>query len=424
MIELMEEPLTDTELYAGALSKWLRALLSSWGVSNESLPFMRLTILLILLVVAVLVLLYVARKLIHFFIYRASKISDIPLLNYLIKNRAPLYIGLLAPYTLVRGTLAIIFIDYPNWISPLYKCVDIYLVLLVIWTIVAFVKSFFNVLQERPAFENKPMASYIQVITIVLYGVGIIVTFAILTERSVITILTTLGAASAIMLLMFQDSIKGFAGSIQLSANNMVELGDWITMPKYNADGNVLEVTLNTVKVENFDKTITTIPTYALISDSFQNWRGMEKSGGRRNRKSLFIKQGSIRFMKEEELEKFRKIECLNRVIKEHEKVNGDVEKALIGATIPVTNSDLFMAYAKHYLRNHRNVNDTFTLLVRQLAPSEKGLPIEFYFFTATTEWAKYEDISSEIVNHLIGMVPVFDLKVFEVLSDTHSRVN
>ncbi len=419
----MDPQLPVTKTYAGVLAKWVRGLLNSMGISEDYVPVARLVILLILLGVAVYVLLYVADNIIRFFIKRAGKISNIKILDYLIQNKLPFYLGLLAPYTLVKNTINIIFIDYPDWISPLHKCVDIYLVLLIIWSVVALVKSFFNVLQERPAFENKPMHSYIQVISIILYGMGFIVVFAILTGKSALTILTTLGAASAIMMLVFQDSIKGFVGSIQMSANNMVELGDWITMPKYNADGNVLEVNLNSVKVQNFDKTITTIPTYALISDSFQNWKGMQEAGGRRTKKSIFIKQGSIRFMKEQELENFRKIACLNEVIEDKLANYSNTDRVLIGGAVPVTNNDLFMAYAQYYLRNHKHVAQELTLLVRQLAPSEKGIPVELYFFTATTVWAEYEGISTEIMNHLIGMVPVFDLQIFEVLSDNPGKI-
>ncbi len=414
-----EQPISNTEVYAGKLSIWLNSILNSWNISEEYISITKLVILLTCLILLVSIVLYLARSIIRFFIRKASKMTNIPLLEYLIKNKFPLYVALLAPYTLVKTTIPIVFNDYHGMINPMDKCADIYLVLLVIWSIVALVKSFFNVLQEKPAFASKPMHSYIQVISIILYGMGLVIIFTIITDKSALAVLTTLGAASAVTMLVFQDSIKGFVGSIQMTANNMVELGDWITMSKYNADGEVLEVTLNTVKVQNFDKTITTIPTYALISDSFQNWRGMQESGGRRTKKSIFIKQGSIRFMKEEELEKYRTIDYLNKVITEKEEQNKGLEKVLIRNAVPVTNNDLFMAYAFHYLKTHKNVAQDLTLLVRQLAPSEKGIPVELYFFTDTIVWGEYEAISTEIMNHLIGMVPMFNLKVFEVLSDT-----
>lgn len=423
MIEI-EQALTNTDTYGSGLALFMNKTLSSWGISGNSMPFVKLAIQLTVIVALVALLLWVADRLIRFLIIRAYKITNIPILNYMVVNKLPRYLGLLAPYTLVRSTIPIIFKDFPGWIVPLVKAADIYLVLLVVWATSAVIKSFFNALQEKPAFASKPMNSYVQVITIILYGLGMVAIFTIITDRSAVAIFTTLGAASAVTMLVFQDSIKGFVGSIQMAANNMVELGDWITMNKYGADGDVLEVSLNTVKVQNFDKTITTIPTYALISDSFQNWRGMQESGGRRAKKSIFIKQGTIRFMTEQELEKFRQIDYLNKVIKNKEEQYKELDRQLIDNCVPVTNNDLFMAYAMHYLKNHQEVSKELTLLVRQLAPGDKGIPVELYFFTATTVWADYERISTDVMNHLLGMVSVFDLKVFEVLSDTKEMNN
>lgn len=227
-----------------------------------------------------------------------------------------------------------------------------------------------------------------------------------------------MGAASAIMMLLFKDSIMGFVGSIQISTNNMVQLGDWITMNKYGADGNVEEINLTTVKVRNFDKTITTIPTYALISDSFQNWRGMQESGGRRFRRALFIKQSDIRPIREDELDKFKKVDGLAEYIERKQteyaerSKHSDTSISINGHWL--TNNDLFIQYAIAYLRNHPRINTNMTLLVRQLAPTSQGLPVELYTFTNTTVWAEYEMILSEIVNHLISAVSYFDLQLFE----------
>lgn len=414
-----QQPITNAEEMTSFLAHWLNNILTSLGVPEGLMNVTKLIVLLAFAILIVVILLFIARKLIRFVIKRAYKITKLSILDYMVKNKVPLYIGLLAPYTFVRNIIPIIFADYKSLITPLTKCTDIYLVLLVIWTLVALVRSFFNVLQERPAFVNKPMHSYIQVISIILYGLGIIVIFAIITGQSPTVILAGLGAASAVTMLVFQDSIKGFVGSIQMTANNMVELGDWITMSKYGADGVVQEVTLNTVKVQNFDKTITTIPTYSLISDSFQNWKGMRESGGRRTKKCIFIKQGTIRFMQEDELKKFREIDYLNKVIEEKEEQYASLDRSLINNAVPVTNNDLFMAYALHYLKNHKKIAQNLTLLVRQLAPTTEGIPVEIYIFTATTVWAEYEGIATDVINHLVGMVPVFDLKIFEMLSDT-----
>lgn len=412
-----QETVSNTVAYVEAVGKWLNSLLSSWGISEQYASMTRFVILFALLIVGVAVILYLVNKIVSFFFKKGAKITNLKLLNYMMENKLPYYISLLAPYTLIKATIPILLMDYPSGIVFLDKLIDIFLVLIIIWMVLALVKSFINVLQENPAFANKPMHGYVQILSIILYIVGLIIIFSIITGKSATAILATLGAASAILMLMFQDSIKGFVGSIQMSTNHMVELGDWITMNKYGADGEVKEVSLNTVKVQNFDKTITTIPTYALISDSFQNWRGMQESGGRRTKKSIYIKQSSIRFMRSEELAKFREIDYLNDVIKEREELNKSMDKSLIDGALPVTNNDLYMAYAMHYLKEHPGVNQDLTLLVRQMMPSEKGIPVELYFFTATTVWAQYEAISTEILNHLIGMVPMFDLKVFELLA-------
>lgn len=419
MNETIEQAEVQADTLTLMLSEWLNSLLTGMGISDSLLSITKLIILLTFACIIVGLLLYTAKIILNFIFNRIYKITNIKILDYMRINKLPYYIGLLAPYTFIRTTISIIFADYPSFISPCIKLVDIYLVLLMIWAILALVRSFFNLLQERPSFHNKPIHTYVQVIAIILYIIGGIIIVGIITEIKIGVILGSLGAASAVLMLVFQDSIKGFVGSVQMSANNIVELGDWITMDKYGADGNVEEVTLNSVKVRNFDKTITTIPTYALISDSFQNWKGMQESGGRRFKKCIYIKQGTIRFMAEEELEKFRKIDYLKKIIEEKEKLYATMNRVLIDNKVPVTNNDLYMAYAMHYLRNHPNIAQDKTLLVRQLAPTTEGIPVEIYVFTNTTVWAEYENIASDVINHLISMVHVFDLKMFEMLSDT-----
>jgi Small-conductance mechanosensitive channel len=221
-------------------------------------------------------------------------------------------------------------------------------------------------------------------------------------------------------MLMFKDSIMGFVASIQVTTNDIVRLGDWVTVPKYGADGDVIEINLTTVKVQNFDKTITTLPTYSLISDSFQNWRGMQASGGRRIKRSIIIKQSSIRYIPEEEIPLFKRIQGITRYIEERQAEIQDHNRK-IGAdrSIPVngrnlTNAGLFRKYAEWYLQNHPGTHKDMTLMVRQLAPTENGLPFELYVFTNTTQWVAYEYIMADIFDHLIAAVPYFDLQIFE----------
>lgn len=416
-----------TEHSTSSLSMWLGSLvensLTSIGIPLSFVIYAKLAVFIIIAIFVITALQFGVRALISFLIKKINFTTDKNILDYVVDNKIPHYVALLAPYTFIRNFIPIMFSDFPGWISPAIKIADIYLVLMIIWMMLAIIKSFINVLQERPAFAHKPIRSYVQVISIILYSLGGIVMFAIITSQSPGVILAGLGAASAVTMLVFQDSIKGFVGSIQMTINNMVELNDWITVDKHNADGSVEEINLTTVKVRNFDNTVTTVPTYSLISDSFQNWKPMQLGGGRRLKKSLFIKQGSIRFMKEEELDRYREIECLKKAIETRVDKYKTLDKKFIDGGTPVTNNDLYMAYAQDYLNNHPNLNKKMTTMFRQGAPTATGLPLEIYVFTDTVVWVDYERISSEIINHLIAMVEFFDLKLFEVLSDSSKKI-
>lgn len=400
------------------ISVWMQNALTSLGVPQQWITLVKILVMLVIIVVTVYVLQFLVRKILTFVFQRVEKLTPISFFKYTIKNRLPHYLALVVPYSFVRGMVPILFFDMKSFISPCIKLVDIYMIFMLIWIITAIVKSFFDVLQERPAFHNKPIKSYLQVVQIVLFIFAAVGIFSIISGKSATAIFAAMGAASAIMMLLFKDSIMGFVGSIQISTNNMVQLGDWITMNKYGADGNVEEINLTTVKVRNFDKTITTIPTYALISDSFQNWRGMQESGGRRFRRALFIKQSDIRPIREDELDKFKKVDGLAEYIERKQteyaerSKHSDTSISINGHWL--TNNDLFIQYAIAYLRNHPQINTNMTLLVRQLAPTSQGLPVELYTFTNTTVWAEYEMILSEIVNHLISAVSYFDLQLFE----------
>jgi miniconductance mechanosensitive channel len=244
--------------------------------------------------------------------------------------------------------------------------------------------------------------------------------------------LSGLGALTAVLLLVFKDTILGFVAGIQLSANKMVAVGDWIEMPKYGADGDVIDVALTTVKVQNFDKTITTIPAYALISDSFKNWRGMFQSGGRRIKRAVHIDMQTVMFCNEEMLARFAKIQYISEYIQrkkeELEKHNAkhQVDNSNLVNGRRMTNVGTFRAYVTEYLKNHPKIHRELTFLVRQLAPGESGLPIEIYVFTNDTEWAHYEAIQADIFDHILAVLPEFDLRVFQNPSgmDFHALQN
>lgn len=401
------------------LSIWLGSAientLTGWGIPLSWVVYTKLTIYILIALLITICLLYSIRAIISFLIKKTYATTGKSILKYIMENKLPHYLALLVPYVFVRNFIPVMFSDFPGLINPAIKATDIYLVLMIVWTIMSIMKSLVNLLQERPAFAQKPIRSYIQVISIILYSIGGIIMFAIVTNQSPGVIVAGLGAASAVTMLVFQDSIKGFVGSIQMTANNMVELNDWITVGKYNADGSVEEINLTTVKIRNFDNTVTTVPTYSLISDSFQNWKPMQNSGGRRLKKSFFMRQSSIRFMKKDELAKYSELPALKNMI---EKKSSNIEnETFIHNEVAITNNDLYMAYAQDYLNNHPELHKEMTCMFRIGVPTSEGLPLEIYVFTNTVVWAEYERISTEIINHLVAITNFFELKLCEMPS-------
>lgn len=399
--------------------------LGNIGVSTVWVSIINLFVLLLLSIISLIVLQKIVNYVLTLIFKKIHKVSKLSIFKYAVEERFPHFLGLLVPYTFAVTIIPVVFSDFPSLISPALKTADIYLVFMVIWTIMSVIKSFVHLAENKPYFKNKPIKSYLQVIQIILYIFGIVAIFSILTGKSVTVFFTAMGAASAVLLLMFKDTILGFVGSIQISANKMVLIGDWITMNKYGADGDVEEISLTTVKVRNFDKTITTIPTYALISDSFQNWRGMQETGGRRIRRSLLIKQSGIKYLTDAELDEYAKIPALTGYLKDkrkdyqewNEKLGVQPDSPIKG--FQLTNCDLFMRYATWYLKNNPEIHQNMTLIVRQLDPTTQGLPIQIYAFTNTTAWSEYERIMAELFNHLISSVNIFGLTIFESVAGT-----
>jgi miniconductance mechanosensitive channel len=268
--------------------------------------------------------------------------------------------------------------------------------------------------------KSRPIKGYLQIVRIIVYTIIGIIFISLLINKSPITLLAGMGAISAVLMLIFKDSILGFVGGIQLAANDMLHKGDWITMPKYGADGTVLDIALTTVKVQNFDNTITTIPTYTLISDSFQNWRGMEESGVRRIKRSVNIDMNTIRFCTPEMLEKFKMNTLIKGYIESQSKKNdkkfitNDADYLKTLHQMNLTNLNVFIVYLKEYLKLQDAISKERTLVVRQLQPTETGLPVEIYAFSSIQEWKVYEEIQGEIMNHVLAVIPYFELKVFQ----------
>lgn len=272
--------------------------------------------------------------------------------------------------------------------------------------------------------KDHPIAGIIQVLKILVYIIAFLGIFGFLFNKDISSILLGLGTLSAVLMLIFRDPILGFVGGLQLIFNKMIAIGDWISVPKYGADGNVLELSLTTVKVQNFDKTIVTVPTYSLISGSFQNWRGMQESGGRRIKRAINIDMDSVKFCDEDMLKKYTKIQVITNYINTKEKEIADYnEKNKIDPSVKVngrrqTNLGVFREYIKSYLRMRSDIHNDMTFLVRQLNPTENGIPIEIYVFTTTTDWGQYEDIQSDIFDHILAVIPEFDLRVFQMPSN------
>ncbi len=419
-----EEKIDQISRSTNAISEWSIQLLTNAGISENWVKYINLLLLLSVLVVLVFMVQYLTRRILHSVLKRVSTMTGIEFLRHLSERRFPHYLAMIIPFSLVKGSIPIIFDLFPRTMVMLDKLVDIFLIFYVIWLLSSIVNAFADTLRSRPSMADKPLESYVQVVKIILYAIGFIILFSILTGQKPGVILGGLGAASAILMLIFKDTILGFVASMQVTANDMVRIGDWITMPRYGADGDVIQITLTTVKIRNFDKTITTIPPYSLVSDSFQNWRGMVDAGGRRVKRSIYVKQSSIRFLSDEEVKELLKVQAVNQYISTrsqeieayNQSVGADKSLALNGRNL--TNMGLFREYIKNWLSQHPDVHKELMLMVRQLQPTSKGLPLELYFFTATTEWERYEDITSDVFDHVTAAARFFDLELFEDISN------
>jgi miniconductance mechanosensitive channel len=326
----------------------------------------------------------------------------------------------LAPAIVIYLFISIPLAGYDVAISLISSVALIYMIAMGILAIDAFLNAFLDIYETYEKSNRVPIKGFIQVFKIVIYFICGIFIISILVNKTPVYLFSSLGALTAVLMFIFKDAILGFVAGIQLSANKMVAIGDWISMPKYEADGDIVEIALTTVKVQNWDKTITTIPTYALITESFKNWRGMSESGGRRIKRSISIDINTIKFCTEEMLNRFSKIQHISGYIEKMKKEiqlynqQEEVDESNLVNGRRMTNIGTFRAYIEAYLSNHPKINHEMTFLVRQLAPTEHGLPIEIYVFSKDTAWAKYESIQANIFDHILAVVPEFDLQVYQ----------
>ncbi|PQJ14081.1 mechanosensitive ion channel family protein [Nonlabens tegetincola] len=395
------------------------------GFTPQVASYLNMLALLLLLLVVALILDFIFtlifRRISNVVATRTKTNFD----DILIDNKLPTYAAHIVPLLLVYEAVPYIFTDFDYVSNLAEKSIRILGILLSLYIIKSFLLSIRNYLKTIDRYKNKPIYSYIQVFMIVAWLLAIFSIFATITGVSFWKFITGLGAASAIIILVFRDSILGFVASIQVTVNDMVRIGDWITFEKYGADGDVIEITLATVKVQNWDKTITTIPTYALISDSFKNWRGMTASGGRRIKRSVIIKASTIKFLTPIEIQKLKDIQLItdyleqrDEIINTHNEQNQINKEALINGR-NMTNFGVFRKYLQTYIENHSAIHKDMTYMVRQLEQTPHGIPLEIYCFSKDQRWVNYEYIMGDIFDHVLASVKFFDLEVYEYHTTT-----
>ena len=373
--------------------------LSDWGVPVFAHEYLYWTITLSCVVLVIYMVNLIFRRVLSPAIRKVTNKTTFEWDEIVLSDSMLKDISRLIPPILLAVLLPIVFVEGSDVLDFVMRINNIYLVVVVAKLFCTFLASLYNLSLHHERLKNHSLQSVYQMLKVLVVCVALIIVVSILINKNPGYILTALGASAAVLMLVFKDMIVGLVAGVQLSVNDMLRPGDWIAMPKYGADGDVIEVSLTTVKVQNWDKTITTIPPYALVSDSFQNWRGMQESGGRRVKRSVYIDMRSIQFCTEEQIKEFESKGWLEGIERADDR--------------PV-NLHVFRNYLEKYLRNHPRVNQDMTIMVRQLQPTVEGLPLELYFFSAGTAWIQYEQLQSEIFEHLFAILPTFGLRIFQ----------
>ncbi|RKR05399.1 miniconductance mechanosensitive channel [Flavobacterium sp. 90] len=402
---------------------FLYPLFRDWGMSRNFASYVSLVFNIAIMVVLAYAIYYMAKFVLVTLTAVFAQKTKTKFDDYLIHNKTTKYTAYLIPFFFIYKAVPIILDKYEYWETLFGKIVGIYIVLISLWIIRTIFNALRDYLKQKPEYSDKPIDSFVQVIMIVLWIFGVAMIISTLFGIKQGELLTILGTLSAIIILIFRDTILGFVSSVQVAINDMVRIGDWITMDKFGADGDVIEINLTTVKVRNFDNTITTIPTYALSSDSFQNWRGMQKSAGRRIKRHVLIKSSSIRFLTDEDLEQMKKVQLLSNYIEtrqseiiKYNDIRG-VDKTLALNGRNMTNLGLFRKYIMQYLITHPGLNKEMHMMCRQLQSTAHGVPLEIYAFSSDKRWANYEYIMADIFDHVMASVEYFDLEIFELPS-------
>jgi miniconductance mechanosensitive channel len=407
----------------------LEVLLANEGFQNDKYYWM--LGLLGAMIIASIFIWWLTRQVLVGIIHTFASRTKTQLDDILVEKKFFNAIAHILPLMFMDYFFSIVFFAFPDALDFSKRINDVLIIFAVLVSVRRFLNALQVILQEKPFFHGKPIGAYNQTIKLIVTLVFIIILLTVITGKSPTFFLTSLGAMTAVLLLVFKDTILGFVGSIQITANDMLRIGDWVTMEKYGADGDVIEINLTTVKVQNFDKTITTIPTYSFIADSFKNWRGMTDSDGRRIKRSLNIKVEKIKFAEKELIERLSKVKLLSKFIEEQQQDIKDYNEKN-GLNTPdqlnarrQTNIGLFRRYIEYYLQKNPLINQDMTLMVRQLQTTTEGLPIEIYCFSATQVWAEYEVVMADIFDHLLSVVHAFDLDIHQspTGSDFHKLV-
>lgn len=399
---------------------WTRSLLEKYEISPEIVAYVGLGIdLLILLLVAWIadrIAKLVILRLVSAYVKRSKNQWDDLFLERKVFNN----LAHLAPAFAVYQLFPLFFKDFEGLTNLLLRATEIYAVVVVVMVANSFLNAVRDILFKTESLKDKPIGSYVQLAKITMYMFGGVYLISLLIGKDPLAIMAGFGAATAVLLLIFRDTILGLVASITISANDMVRIGDWVSFDKYGADGDVIEISLTTVKVKNWDATITTVPTYAFMSDAFKNWRNMQALGARRIKRSLSVTMSTVTLVNSEMLERYKKIQLIQPFIdqrqQEIEKYNAEhkADKSVQINGRNMTNLGLFRRYAEEYIRRNPHISKELTLMVRQLEPSELGIPLELYCFSTDTRWVYYESIQADIMDHLIAATAYFDLEVFE----------
>jgi miniconductance mechanosensitive channel len=398
------------------ISKWVNQLPDVIGQASWLSPAISVVVVLTLAALAFVIAKRVFVYLIHkLFVKTESDLDDV-----LIKRKVFDRIAYLAPSLVIYKLMPAAIEVYPMLAGLVSTAVAIYFVVVLAMVVDSVIDSLMDMYRSFSISRQIPIQSFIQVAKLVTYFIAAITIISLTIGESPLKLFAGLGALTAVLMLIFKDPILGFVAGIQLSFNNMVGIGDWVEIPQHNADGDILEIGLTTVKVRNFDNTITTVPTQSLINESFKNWRGMQDSGGRRIKRSIFLDVNSISFSSEEQMAHYRKIDYIKEYLEskrteleQYNATHANAQESLVNGR-RITNVGTFRAYIVAYLENHPQINQKLTILVRQLAPTEAGLPIEIYAFSSEKNWIKYEAIQADIFDHLLAVANEFDLRVFQ----------